>query len=175
MAEPHMKKVTDFAMLFSMGDGECRFVGFSLFNTAKLGSYTGNILAPQAELERTIEALLPPGQLAAVRAELAAVLADVAGAYRGPLGVGMMVVEADAYSLAPVVEINFRMTMGHVCHRLYEQHIVPGRRGTFTIAPASPESPSGIIAADTLATRLDHGRLDLAQPASPFSFLITLP
>lgn len=175
MAEPRMRKVADFAMLFTMDDNAvCRFDGFSLFNTAKLGSYTGNVLAPQSELESTINAMLPVGQLSAVRSALGVVLSDVASGYRGPLGVDMMVVEADGYSLAPVVEINFRMTMGHVCHRFYERHVVAGRRGTYTVSSASPGKPSGIIAADALAGRIDHGRIDLAQPGADFSFLVSI-
>ena len=72
------------------------------------------------------------------------------------------------YSLVPVVEVNLRMTMGHVCHRFYRDHVVPGRKGRFTVAQSQG---SGIIDCETRGGRIIKGRVDMAQPGSDFSFV----
>ncbi len=173
MAEPRHRGVLDFALLYTMTDDGCRFDGYSLFNNVLLGSYAGNTLAPQEELCRTIADALPAGQLGTLRDTLGEVLAEVAGAYRGPLGVDMMAVDSsDGYSAA-LVEINFRMTMGHVCRLLYSRHIMPGARGSFAIRPAGKE-PSGFFNAETANGLICSGSFDLAQPGSDFSFVVEL-
>ncbi len=176
MAEPRYNKTADFAMLFAIGEGgKCTFEGYSLFNTERLGSYTGNILAPQAELRATIARTCPEAQLDAVREALIPILEEIAADYRGRLGVDMMTVEsADGYCLVPVVEINFRVTMGHLCRIFYDRYVVEGARGTFSVRPASPEEPSGRMDVQMTGSRMSAGVLDLAQPGSDFSFLVEL-
>jgi len=42
MAEPRMKKLLDFAMLFTINEsGKCSFDGYSVFNNVQFGSYAG--------------------------------------------------------------------------------------------------------------------------------------
>lgn len=174
MAEPLMDKRLDFAMLFTMTDGGCDFDGYSLFRNNKLGAYAGNVLATQEELETAISAFIPRERLDAVRTELPSVLTAVAPHYRGPLGVDMMAVEADGYAIAPVVEINFRMTMGHVSRLLYSRHIAQGARGTYSVQPADAALRHESMKCSVHDGRLTGGTIDLAQPGSDFSFVVTI-
>lgn len=130
-AEPVYDRVADFAMEFwaepaAAGEGDdavgCRvtYEGLSFFETHDGGAYAGNVVAPQPELRRRLEALAPPALLGAdgrlpldaLAARLAATLATVLGAdYRGPLGVDMMLTPAGIH---PCIEVNLRNTMGRV-------------------------------------------------------------
>ncbi|MEZ3576031.1 MAG: hypothetical protein K1W01_00905 [Muribaculaceae bacterium] len=170
MVEPLYDKLLDFAVLYTMADGRCNFDGLSVFETAGFGAYTGNILAPTEELYAKIcTALGGREQFDAVLDYLPDILAGVIGKdYSGPLGVDMMAVRGKGYSLVPVVEVNLRMTMGHVCHRFYRDHVVPGRKGRFTVAQSQG---SGIIDCETRGGRIIKGRVDMAQPGSDFSFV----
>lgn len=175
MAEVRMKPRLDFALLFTMDGGRCHFDGYSVFQTEGMGAYSGNTLAPQAELERTINEAAGFDATTPLIPALTTALEAVAACYTGPLGVDMMVVEdTDGYAIAPVVEINFRMTMGHLCRIIYDKHICAGARGTFAIKPASSAAPSGFFEATTHNGRMTGGRLDLAQPGSDFAFEVSL-
>lgn len=172
MAEVRHKGVLDFAMLFTLADGKCRYDGLSLFHNTQLGSYAGNILAPQAELEHRITAHCGQEQFDTIRTTLATAIETVAGdSYSGPLGVDMMIVDHPDYCIAPVVEINFRMTMGHLCRRFYELHATDGAHGSFLISP--------VFGAHQYAPVVENGRmtagtLDLAAPGANFSFIVNL-
>lgn len=169
MAEPRYNKIRDFAMLFTLDAGQCRFDGYSVFRTEQLGSYAGNVLASQEALAAGLYALCPQTQLEAVRDALCAIIEEVAGdAYEGPLGVDMMLVDNPGYMLAPVVEINFRMTMGHLCRIFYSRYVAAGAEGTFSVFPKVSE---GRFDADVFNGRIRGGTVDLAQPGSDFSFL----
>ena len=156
-------------MLFTLDAGQCRFDGYSVFRTEQLGSYAGNVLASQEALAAGLYALCPQTQLEAVRDALCAIIEEVAGdAYEGPLGVDMMLVDNPGYMLAPVVEINFRMTMGHLCRIFYSRYVAAGAEGTFSVFPKVSE---GRFDADVFNGRIRGGTVDLAQPGSDFSFL----
>ncbi|MCM1067060.1 MAG: hypothetical protein NC418_05745 [Muribaculaceae bacterium] len=170
-AEPRYTKRLDFALLYTMHHGRCRFDGYSVFDNTQLGSYAGNRLAPPHELEATIAQAGDPAQLARIREALPPILEKVAACYEGPLGVDMMAVDASGYCYAPVVEINFRMTMGHLCRIFYERHVSTGATGTFRVGRT--EAPGRIDAA-TAAGRMHGGTIDLAQPGSHISFTVAL-
>ncbi len=173
MIEPRYDKVCDFAALYTMSAGKCVYEGLSLFETSGFGSYAGNILAPQTDIHDMIcESLGGADVLDAVIGHLPVVLESLIGKdYDGPLGIDMMSVRGADYSLVPVVELNLRMTMGHVCYRLYRDHIYDGCRGKYTVVPATA---SGVVDCDTHNGRIRSGIVDLAQPGSDFSFLVEI-
>jgi len=167
MAEPRFEKKLDFALLFTMDGGRCRYVGISVFRTVQFGSYAGNILAPQSDLLAMASGACAPGHLQAVAEALPAVLEEIIGpAYDGPVGVDMMAVTNADYSIAPAVELNLRMTMGHVCLRLYERYITDGCHGSFYIS-STPVRFDAIVR----NSRLVAGSLPLSQPGTSFTFL----
>lgn len=169
MGEPRMKKTLDFALLFTMTNGKCHFDGYSLFRTVQFGSYAGNMLAPQRMLHDEIAGRVPV--LDRISEVLPAVLEEIIGTgYDGPLGIDMMAVDGAPYCVAPAVELNLRMTMGHVCRMFYERHVVEGHRGTFTVT----NRDSGIDDTVLEGNRIYSGRLSLSPPHSPFSFEVCL-
>lgn len=112
--EPLYENLTDFAMEFEADShGHVSYVGLSIFATHEGGGYAGNVVAPQVELRRRLEAKAArPLPLEPLAARLCTVLAAaLAGDYRGPLGVDMMLTPADIH---PCIEVNLRNTMGRV-------------------------------------------------------------
>ena len=119
VVEPLYDKLHDFAMeFFSDGEGHVTYRGLSLFTTHSNGAYKGNLLWPEARKmqwmeERLAEMDIPDSVLVTLRAALEQRLSALVGtAYRGPLGVDMMLVRGGF--IHPCVEINLRMTMGYV-------------------------------------------------------------
>lgn len=157
VAEVYYNKVKDFGMeFFSDGRGNVSYLGLSLFSTLN-GAYTGNILATEADKEQMLAAYLPAELTHAVRIQLEALLSQTIGtAYRGPLGIDMMVVSQSSkehaqssdskiqnsnfnaqssklnvqiskFLLHPCVELNLRRTMGHVALALSPSSLEPQR------------------------------------------------
>lgn len=116
MGEPYYNKVLDFGMEFeSDGDGAVTYRGLSLFDTVN-GAYAGNVIDDEGSKLSFLSRYLPLSLVNTVRARAVELLSEAfAGIYAGPFGIDMMVVRA-ARSLAlhPCVELNLRMTMGHV-------------------------------------------------------------
>lgn len=116
MVEPCYDKLVDFGMEFISDSLSVRYVGLSLFATQGT-AYTGNILATEEEKRQKLSQYVPLSLVDTVRMAMKKELSRLfSGYYTGPLGVDMMVVRAaDGSSLLhPCVEINVRMTMGHV-------------------------------------------------------------
>lgn len=138
MAEPICDKVEDFAMEFySDGQGKVPFTGYSRFMTDSKGAYKGNVLASDEEVERWIQHYVPLQVVIRIRETVQQGLELLYGnCYTGPLGVDMMICrqkEGHPYAIHPFVEINLRMTMGIVSHRLYADFVAPGKEGIFSI------------------------------------------
>ena len=122
LMEPYYNKVMDFGMEWeSDGQGDIRYCGLSLFNTVK-GAYTGNILADEEEKEQRVAQFISPVLLSDVRQRIKELLTvSLVKFYHGPFGIDMMIVSQDGKLLLhPCVELNLRMTMGHVALRLRE-------------------------------------------------------
>lgn len=169
MGERRYRRVLDFAMLFTMDAGKCTYDGLSLFNTDNNGAYTGNVLAPQQELHDIISA--SAGDIDSVAAALPDILENIISTdYDGPLGVDMMAIDDGDARLAPAVELNLRMTMGHVCRIIYQRRIADGAHGVFSVGEPSVVSDTAVIKDQRLAA----GTLTLSSPGTPFSFRISL-
>ena len=142
VVEPLYRKVKDFAMEFySAGDGApLTFVGYSRFVTDANGSYEGNLLMADEEIERELSTYVSREALHSVRAMLQELIGERIGAdYRGYVGVDMMVClvkrETQKWDMClhPCVEINLRMNMGVVAHIFYERYVAKGCRGRFVV------------------------------------------
>lgn len=142
VVEPLYRKVKDFAMEFySVGDGApLTFVGYSRFVTDANGSYEGNLLMADEEIERELSTYVSREALHSVRAMLQELIGERIGAdYRGYVGVDMMVCLVKRENqkwdmcLHPCVEINLRMNMGVVAHIFYERYVAKGCRGRFVV------------------------------------------
>ncbi|MBQ7180525.1 MAG: hypothetical protein IJR87_04450 [Bacteroidaceae bacterium] len=125
VAEQPLTKLADFALLFQLdGRGGVEYRGLSLFHTNAQGAYTGNWLAPEGEKLQWLMQYVPPQPLMEIRRWWEQYLAHFD--YRGPLGVDMMLAQE---GICPCIEINWRMTMGHVAQLLTEQ----GRTGKLLV------------------------------------------
>jgi hypothetical protein len=127
MIEPMHNKVVDFAMLFEARvDGRVTQLGLSRFFNNRGAAYGGNLIAPDDDIMRELTAYLPENLLAQVGNALSQILSSlISGCYVGPLGVDMMIVRhmvagEQCFYLVPCVELNLRMTMGVVAHKLAE-------------------------------------------------------
>ncbi len=127
IAEERQNVIQDFAMLFSCNlpfKSGIEFFGYSLFFTSN-GAYKGSVVENDSFIE---EYLCSQGanlaELHRIRAQLQEHLTkELAGWYKGFLGVDMFLFspadkEHRRAMLNPVVEINLRLTMGHLFRHL---------------------------------------------------------
>lgn len=137
IGEPFYERVADFAMEFyASGDGSMRFVGYSLFETDKRGSYKENVLAADKDIEYRLSDYVPVNWLHRLRDALLVELKNAVGEkYQGYLGVDMMVCRLSdgRYALHPCVEINLRMNMGVVARLFYDRYVQQGASGRYVV------------------------------------------
>lgn len=127
IAEERQNVIQDFAMLFSCNlpfKSGIEFFGYSLFYTSN-GAYKGSVVEDDSFIE---EHLCSQGanlaELHRIRTQLQEHLTkELAGWYKGFLGVDMFLFsptdkEHRRALLNPVVEINLRLTMGHLFRHL---------------------------------------------------------
>jgi len=118
LVEPfYADKALDFAMEFWVGETGAEFRGFSVFSSDEMGHYEGNIVDSQESLMKRIG--LPEPLLKILIGYHCRELSTLP--YRGPVGIDMMRLQDGR--LHPVVEINFRMTMGMLALLLYEKGV----------------------------------------------------
>lgn len=133
-----LDKWLDFAMEFwSDGNGAVSYRGLSIFNTEERGSYSGNILEPQPDMEMILTQYVSKEIIERVKMALIESLSDRYGAiYRGCIGVDMLIYQRDDgyYAIHPCIEINMRYTMGYVALRLYEEYITQGAVGEYHVS-----------------------------------------
>ena len=141
VAEPVLNKVQDFAMEFNLSDAKCEFIGYSLFQSASSGAYLGNLLMPDAEIEKFLAKYVSVNILHKLQQSLSEKLSSQFPRYSGYLGVDMMVSETEkGYQIQPCVEINLRLNMGLVAHIFYNRFVKPGSTGKFMVDFLKKES-----------------------------------
>lgn len=139
IAEALQERVCDFALEFYVDKGKkITFKGYSLFETDTKGIYKRNILDTDEHIEQYLTRWIPASILYDVRCQLKTELESTLAItrYTGFLGIDMLVARFDSapfYRLLPCVEINLRMNMGVLAHRLTQCLIEKGKRGIFCI------------------------------------------
>lgn len=133
--EPVLQRVQDFAMEFEMTDSGIQFVGYSLFQSAPSGAYVGNLLLSDKAIENKLSNFVEISLLKELKTTLETKLSTFFPHYRGYLGVDMMICQSSdtTYQLQPCIEINMRMNMGIVAHRIYERFVHPNSSGMYAI------------------------------------------
>ena len=121
IAEPSWNRTFDFATEWEIIDHQPVFKGYSVFKTSSRGKYHGNISAPQPQLLEMIMKNAPAFSSKIVEAQKNALRFHIAPYYEGPLGIDMLA-DTDG-RINPCVEINLRLTMGH----LYSSLPQPGQ------------------------------------------------
>lgn len=122
MVEGRKKVVKDFALEFYISQ-EVDFVGYSLFNTVN-GAYVDNELINDQEFREEFGLYLDLSILDEITCLLLNYMErHYVGKYCGPLGVDMFIYQVeDSFRLQPLVELNFRHTMGLVAHEVLRNH-----------------------------------------------------
>lgn len=124
MIEPLWEKTFDYASEWECSQGNVRFRGFSVFRNEGQGKYGGNVVASGAYLKALIcrycDEKCLDGSISTLQRALENVVAPY---YEGPLGVDMLCDRNR--EIHPCVEMNLRMTMGHVALRMYELFGLP--------------------------------------------------
>lgn len=167
--EPQAHKMADFAMLFTASDVGVGYTGLSWFEADAHGRYSSNLVASQEAILARVADLYPAERLAAVRNALTDILTRVCreANYRGPIGVDMLLARtSQGVVLHPVVEINFRYTMGFVAMDLARF--------------VASEARFYISAGDTTSAcrpsvscgKLVGGKLALTPPGGDFTFVL---
>lgn len=131
-------KEKDFAMEFySDGKGQVSFAGYSMFRTDNRGAYAGNLLASDEWIEFLLSFYVSSSALYKIKQKLLVLLSEAVGrCYDGYLGVDMMICRfsgSPEYRIHPCVEVNLRMNMGVVAHKLYDNYLVSGKQGYFSM------------------------------------------
>ena len=147
MVEPRLDVVQDFALEYYIGVQPAEvsgrkpldvgqhsilpcagthFWGYSLFSTQN-GVYRENRLLSDEQILQHLSEYVPMQAILSAKAAIEEWLeTEIAPQYEGPLGIDMFIYRiADGYALNPMVEINFRHTMGHVAVALRNK--MPGR------------------------------------------------
>ena len=143
MVEKRLEIVQDFAMLFHVGRSEVSFEGYSLFFNDN-GIYKGNVLASDAHILSRISCYVPNELIINVKAALEKYLeCEFLGRYTGYVGADMFIYkEAGEYRLAPVGELNVRMTMGLLARRLYDRHLYGNPQQIKLLRPGDAKLPA---------------------------------
>ena len=127
--------VLDFAMLFETDGQNTSFRGYSLFENERC-AYSRGILAGDTHIHNLLASYVGAGLVIELREALSAFLNRLlCGSYRGPLGVDMYICRSPRgeYLLRPCVEINLRLTMGFVAHRLCSEYFSPEAEGHYAL------------------------------------------
>ena len=112
MAERAWNRVLDFATEWLIQDSQVNFLGVSVFETSSRGKYHGNIHKTQEELFNLIQNTVPGFGHDIIDKQKKVVENLIAPYYNGFLGIDMLS-DTDG-NINPCVELNLRLTMGHI-------------------------------------------------------------
>ena len=169
-AEPfHRNKAVDLAHLFEAKAGRVSYAGLSLFATEANGDYAGNALAPESQLRAMLENRFQGvcAKLDDIAEAQRRILETMIGTdYEGPMGVDMMILSDG--SIAGSVELNLRMTMGHVARRFHDRYCAEGACGIFRL---ENNATGRHYSAGHSGGRLTGGTLRLNPPEYGIAFV----
>lgn len=177
MIESALDKVLDFAMLFHAGTGVVSFIGYSAFAADNGVSYSGNLIMPDSRIKAEyVGRFVPAAVLDDMESVMPPLLSDLLkNDYEGDFGVDMLVYRNDDGECAvdPCVEVNLRMTMGLVAHRIGERYIAQGTKALMKVGfGCDGHCRSGSVEIEN--GRLAAGALSLIEPDHYFSMTLEI-
>ncbi len=165
MVEPAHERALDFALLYECRDGDCVWVGTSVFDTDSRGIYMGNMLASEQMRRETVGKYYDINVIDQVREVLRALLAqEIAPYYNGVLGMDMLITKEGM--LDPAVELNLRKTMGWVANRFADRYLADGAEGKLRVIPG--RAKAGPVRVEN--KKLMSGMLNLTPDNPYFTF-----
>lgn len=135
VCEHFLNAIQEFAMEFYACGGSVEFVGYSLF-TAENGTYTGNVLASNAEIEKHLSQYISTERVVEVREALRKIMQPLLAdsGYAGYFGIDMMLYDnGGECCLNPCMEVNMRMNMGVVSRLFYDRFVSAGKCGNYKV------------------------------------------
>ena len=135
-ATPIYDKLQDFAIeYYSDGQGNIKFIGYSLFDTNNKGAYNSSILQSNAMHRTMLAKYIQIEELDNIDIELRNILSYIYGnKYKGYIGVDMMICRINGKNAVhPCVEVNMRMNMGVFCSIFAQKYLTPECRARFSI------------------------------------------
>ena len=164
VCEEFLNGKVEFAMEFLADGGNISFAGYSLFKSFK-GSYSGNVLAADSDIEQFLSQYIPFAELVKVKEVLPGILRSLlcGSGYAGYFGVDMMIYESDGVlRLNPCMELNLRMNMGMVSRVFFERFVTEGCKGEYRVCFFNKQGEAYTAhVADKAAypLELDNGRI----------------
>lgn len=135
LCEEFLNAQVEFAMEFFTDGESVSFAGYSLFKSFK-GSYSGNILAGDDDIEHFLSEYIQQNELQKVKTTLPQVLQSLlhGSGYVGYFGVDMMIYKCgESFRLNPCMELNLRMNMGMVAHTFFDRYVANGCIGVYNV------------------------------------------
>ncbi len=135
VAEPKFQKLQDFAMEFQLLEGKVEFLCYSLFDTHDAGAYKGNYMLSDEAIENHLAQFgIVQSQLEVLKNKLSEILSLTFPQYKGVLGVDMMICSTpEGNKIHPCVEVNLRMNMGIVAHKIWKNYLSSSSSGKLCI------------------------------------------
>ncbi len=160
---PWLDRVADLSVQFIVApDGSVRVLGVTRFLTDARGQYLGTVLGrPSWGLPPDVQAFWHGADDAHV--SVSRTLHDLAlhvgkalskAGFAGAAGVDSLIYRDDTLQLYPLLEVNPRMTLGHVGLAL-QRRLVPGRSGLLLLVGARDVRASGAESFVGLLAKLD--------------------
>ncbi len=143
--ENEYDKIQDFAMLFYVGKEKVEFIGYSIFDTDRQGTYRNGLMMSDSQMEEHLaQYVLLQDLIDLKRLYTQQILPNLFAPFFGKsypigyIGIDMMIFadEKNNYQLHPCIEINVRCTMGVVARRIFDQYVSPQSKGVFVIEHA---------------------------------------
>lgn len=119
IGEIGLKRSLDFATEWQISDGKAEFCGYSVFDVGNHGLYNGNIIASKSKFETIILSHTDRWNNEYILILKEIIEQIIAPFYSGPIGIDMLIADDGRINLC--VEVNMRMTMGHVALEVWQQ------------------------------------------------------
>lgn len=172
LVEPYLDRVMDLSLTFFVTPEAARSIELTRFFTSQSGRYLGHRIGAGAAFFGVPVAVLRDLQVSAPKdAQLDRRLGRVAQhvarelaalGYEGPAGIDVLVhrVEGGRHLIKPIVEVNPRLTMGHIARAL-AKHLAPGQPAEWRHVRLRDLEEAGTASPRDLAAAL----LDACPPA----------
>lgn len=135
VCEHYLNSIKEFAMEFFSSGDSVEFAGYSLFTSEK-GSYAGNILLSNTQIEAKLLESLPGFNFASLQEQLCGIMQQLLAksGYVGYFGIDMMIYNnGDGNRLNPCMELNLRMNMGVVSRIFFDRYVAGGACGHYYV------------------------------------------
>lgn len=184
VCEKYLDKIQDFAFEFYSDGESVKYEGISVFYSNNRFSYEESLIASTADLEKFIGDKIPQLDIQNLKTAIIDVLNGIiASKYKGYFGVDMLLYrdEHEGICLQPCVEINLRITMGHIASHIGNMVIAKGKFGKMQIKCHKNREDIELFLSKQSAPVIENGKLEAGilalapvYPASNYTATLTI-